>query len=489
MILKKHTVSPFAIALIFLGIWLALGMAINTSLYADNFEQFDWAHGMEIGYWKHPPITTWILIAFQSLAGVHVFNTYIVCFVCWAVTLYFYWRLARLLLPSHLADFALLLLSSTYMLTWRAQLFNHNVTLVMMTTITTWFFFRLMSKPQAKLWEWACLGLLSALAILSKYQSMVGLFGLLISFSLLYKKNNRPNLLRLAFAFCVFLVVLSPHLYWFYKHYHMISSFSLNAVSVSRSWLERCHSLLGFFTQQLRFFLVPLIISMILWAAHHLRERGRSNEAVLLVRRPDRVWLLSLVVFPIAFVVLMNQLLGMTLANHWGFGILLFVPMLLAWYLGRVIGPEKFSFLGVYVLFQLINLGAYYGMKDHAKHSVMTHQYDEFYPSQQMADAVKETWALQTNCPMKVISGPTFEAGIVSLYSGQYPAVVEFGDLRKSPWIKEEDLALHGYVVISHDIQQLQNLGEVHTLPDSVKQRYLPLKDFYWVNIIPKHPC
>ena len=137
MILKKHTVSPFAIALIFLGIWLALGMAINTSLYADNFEQFDWAHGMEIGYWKHPPITTWILIAFQSLAGVHVFNTYIVCFVCWAVTLYFYWRLARLLLPSHLADFALLLLSSTYMLTWRAQLFNHNVTLVMMTTITT----------------------------------------------------------------------------------------------------------------------------------------------------------------------------------------------------------------------------------------------------------------------------------------------------------------------------------------------------------------
>ena len=254
MILKKHTVSPFAIALIFLGIWLALGMAINTSLYADSFEQFDWAHGMEIGYWKHPPITTWILIAFQSLAGVHVFNTYIVCFVCWAVTLYFYWRLARLLLPSHLADFALLLLSSTYMLTWRAQLFNHNVTLVMMTTITTWFFFRLMSKPQAKLWEWACLGLLGALAILSKYQSMVGLFGLLIAFSLLYKKNNKPNLLRLAFAFCVFLVVLSPHLYWFYKHYQMISSFSLNAVSVSRSWLERCHSLLGFFTQQLRFF-------------------------------------------------------------------------------------------------------------------------------------------------------------------------------------------------------------------------------------------
>jgi len=487
MILKKHTVSPFAITLIFLGIWLALGMAINTSLYADNFEQFDWAHGMEIGYWKHPPITTWILIAFQSLAGVHVFNTYIVCFVCWAVTLYFYWRLARLLLPSHLADFALLLLSSTYMLTWRAQLFNHNVTLVMMTTITTWFFFRLMSKPQAKLWEWACLGLLSALSILSKYQSMVGLFGLIIAFSLLYKKNNRPNLLRLAFAFCVFLVVLSPHLYWFYKHYQMISSFTFGSMSVSRSWLERSHSLFGFFAQQFRFFLVPVLISLVLMAVY--RKRKRIDEPALLATYPNRSWVLSLVVFPIAFVIVMNQLLGMALANHWGFGILLFVPMLLAWYLGRVIGPEKFSFLGVYVLFQLINLGAYYGMKDHAKHSVMTHQYDEFYPSQQMADAVKETWALQTNCPMRVISGPTFEAGIVSLYSGQYPAVVEFGDLRKSPWIKEEDLALHGYVVISHDIQQLQNLGEVHALPDSVKQRYLPLKDFYWVNIIPKHPC
>ena len=489
MPIKRIVVSPLGLALIFLAIWLSLAMALNTSLYADNFEQFDWAHGIEIGYWKHPPVTTWILIAFQSIAGVHLFNTYIICFVCWATTLYFFWRLAQLLLPSHLADFALLLLSSTYMLTWRAQLFNHNVTLVLMTTITTWFFFEMMLKPQTKTWEWVCLGFLSAVAILSKYQSVVGLLGLLIVFSFLYKRNHDRNLLGMGFAFFVFLLVLSPHLYWFYKHYQMISGFTFNSISASRPWLGRCHSLFGFFAQQIRFFLAPILISLILIVASRLRERDAIDGGILLASYPSRVWIIGLVLFPIAFVVFMNQVLGMALANHWGFGIFLFFPLLLAWLLGRVIDPARFSFLGIYVVFQLINLSAYYEIKHHAKYSVMTHQYDEFYPSQQMADIVKNTWVLQTNCPIRYISGPTFEAGIISLYSGQYPSVLEYGDFKMSPWVRKEDLALHGYIAITHDIDQLKSLGEVHTLPDSLKQKYIPLKDFYWVNLVPKQPC
>lgn len=488
MPIKRIVVSPLGLALIFLAIWLSLGVALNTSLYADNFEQFDWAHGTEIGYWKHPPLTTWILIVFQFFAGVHVFNTYIVCFICWAVTLYFFWRLARLLLPPNLADFALLLLSSTFMLTWRAQLFNHNVTLIMMTTVTTWFFFSLMLKPQIRPWAWACLGLLGALTILAKYQSVVGLLGLLVAYYFLYSSNRR-DLKGMALAFFIIFLVLSPHLYWFYKHYQMISSFTFNAVTVSRSWLDRCHSLLGFLAQQLRFFLVPILISLVLLIANRLRERDAIDGRALLASCPSRVWIISLVLFPIAFVVLMNQVLGMTLANHWGFGIFLFFPLFLSWLLGRAIGPAHFSFLGVYIVFQLINIGAYYEIKQHAKHSVMTHQYDEFYPSQEMADAVKASWKLQTNCPIRYISGPTFEGGIVSVYSGQYPAVVEFGDLRKSPWIREEALALDGYIRISHDILEIKDLGEVHALPDWIRQRYLPLKDFYWVNILPRHGC
>ena len=49
------------VAIFFLAIWVSLSAFINTSQFGDNFEQFNWAHSWEWGYWKHPPLTTWLL--------------------------------------------------------------------------------------------------------------------------------------------------------------------------------------------------------------------------------------------------------------------------------------------------------------------------------------------------------------------------------------------------------------------------------------------
>ena len=92
--------------------------------------------------------------------------------------MFFYRRLAGLMLSQKAADFSLMLLATSFMFTWRAQLYNHNLTLVMMTVVTVWYFFSRVQKESVPNGEWLVLGALAAIAVLSKYQSVIALLGL-----------------------------------------------------------------------------------------------------------------------------------------------------------------------------------------------------------------------------------------------------------------------------------------------------------------------
>ena len=46
------------------------------------------------------------------------------------------------------------------------------------------------------------------------------------------------------------------------------------------------------------------------------------------------------------------------------------------------------------------------------------------------ARAVARDWSEVTSCPMRVVVGPTFEAGVVSVYNGGTAKVLEGGDFR-----------------------------------------------------------
>ena len=119
----------------------------------------------------------------------------------------------------------------------------------------------------------------------------------------------------------------------------------------------------------------------------------------------------------------------------------------------------------------------------------MTHRYDEVYPAQLLSNIVVETWNKATGCPLKFIDGPPFEGGIVSVYSGQYPAVLEYGIPVKSPWIDLAKMKADGYILMGTQPAELGSYGQVYTLPKVIKDKYPPLQNFYWVNIHPKHAC
>lgn len=474
---------PLYFVWFFSFVWLLLSYSINTAQYGDNFEQFDWAHGVEISYWKHPPITTWLLAALNNLIGVHPFNTYLLCFLCLSVTVYFYRRLAGLILSQKAADLSLLFLASSFMFTWRAQLYNHNLTLVMMTVVSSWYFFSLIQKENIQKRQWLFFGVLAALAILTKYQAVISLFGLLVAFFWVRKKPNRQEWLGFGLVLFAFFAVLAPHIYWFYKNYSLISQYTFHFFSLTRPWVERANSLTGFLLQQLRFFLVPLLIYLLILK---LRPASSQKLKCLPLRK---VFLFTQVLLPVICVAILNQIAGMGLANHWGFSIFVFLPIFLAGRLESRLDGLNISLLKIFIVVQCICIALFVGMKLHAKHSIMTHKYDEFYPGQMISDVVSNEWKRETNCPLRYIDGPPFEAGIVSVYSGSYPAVLEGGEPIKSPWIDLNDMKQQGYILMKRNVEELRKFGPVFTLPLNIKQQYQPLRDLYWVNVLPQKAC
>jgi len=484
--MKSFNQSIF-FAYLFLGLWLILSFYLNPSQFGDNFEQFNWAHSFEWGYWKHPPLTTWLMIEFQSLFKFHPSNTYLLCFLCLSTTLFFYWKLARLLTSQKIADFSVLLLSTSFMFTWRAQLFNHNVVLIMMLTLSTWAFFYLIKLKNSFWWQWSLFGFICGLTFLTKYQGLLNLTGLLLVL-ISIKAYKDPNIVRgLICAFIAFFIAIAGHLDWIYQHHRLITSYTIDRFH-NYSWLERTLNLIGFYLQQIRFFLIPIVTYFILNFIGKRQKHSYPLSKLNFFQQVNITWVWSLVLFPALTVIVLNQLGGVKLANHWGFATFLFIPLMLAVISEKKLPKNKSLIIVLFVVIQIISMVSLIVSKNLYKPSESRRK-DEGYPAQIIAKTVEETWEREIQCPLKIISGPAFEAGMVSVYSKTYPVVLEENDMAKSPWINQALIDQYGLVLISQKINSLEDMINIHTMPQDIIQKYPPLKNFYWANIPPKTEC
>ena len=73
----------FACALI----WSALPSVLLSAPHGDNVEQLNWAHAIQWGYFKHPPLPTWLLRAGIEVFGASAPLTYALAMACVAIAL------------------------------------------------------------------------------------------------------------------------------------------------------------------------------------------------------------------------------------------------------------------------------------------------------------------------------------------------------------------------------------------------------------------
>lgn len=428
--------------------WVLLMGASSPAQYADSIEQYNWAHSLEPGYWKHPPLPTWLMRGAIEAMGATHWTSHALAALCLGATVLFTWRLAALLLPPGAAALAPLLLAMHHAFSLRAQVYNHNTVLVLGASAMAWAAVR--AGQSQRTVHWLLFGAFTGATLLAKYQAAVPAAALVFGLWWTGALRKPGALVRLAAAGSLAALVFLPHAWWAWRESVPTLSY-LHESAPTLEPMARPLAALKFFAGQLSMIGAMLLLVLLVLGAQWLHRRAMrpGHEAPIEPALQTRRWLFALVGMPVVLVAAAVLLTGFTPQRYWGMQTLQFLPLWLAWRLVRLRPPPGLQWPLAAALGIQAATAVYVVRESHDPDALARlHSLDRVMPAREIASAALSAWQGATACPLRYVSGPGFLAGLVSVYSGQYPAVLEDGDTSKSPWIDEAAMDEAGFVRI-----------------------------------------
>ena len=434
-----HAVLVSAAIVVLWALWAA---AFNTAQFGDNIEQFNWAQSLELGYHKHPPLPSLVLGLVIKLFGPSVYWAYALATLCLLGTLAFTWLIGRELLGERLAAAAVVLWGLNLSFSQRVQLYNHNTVLVLCIAAAVWFAMR--ATRGHWLW-WIATGAVAGAAMLSKYQALVPLGGLLLALVLTGRLKRPAQWGGFALAAATMLAVFAPHAAWVVQNDFSTLRYAADAVESASLW-TRLRFVIAFAANQIRLAFPPLVAIGICWV-WMLRARGDRPEASDATVVPEfGRWMFGLVWATLLVLLAMALLGGVSLRNHWGVQALQFFPLWIAVVWDRRIAIDLAKLVCAALAVQALSL-TLYAVEHRDPNAVLSsRRIDTAYPGRRLARTAVAHWATATRCPLHYVEGSVFDAGLVSLYSGGKVQV--FDSDRATPWVRAEDLQRDGALFV-----------------------------------------
>ena len=430
-------------------LWAIWAAYFNTAQFGDNIEQFNWAQSLELGYHKHPPLPSLALGLVIRAFGPSVYWAYVLATLCLLGTLWFTWLIGRELIGDRLAAAAALLWGLNLSFSQRAQLYNHNTVLVLFIAAAVWCAMCATRGGQSRAGWWAACGMVAGAAVLSKYQALVPLAGLLLALVLTGRMPRATHWLGFAIAVVLMLAVVAPHATWVVRNDYTTLRYASEAVE-SATVSMRLKFVLSFAANQLRLASPALLAIALGW--FWMRHSGGSESAI---ERRDmsptaatafRGWMIGLIGFTLAVLLVMALASGVSLRNHWGVQALQFLPLWLVVWWDRRIAIDLRVLTLIALAVQALSLTLYAVEHRDPRAVVSSRRIDTAYPARRLARTAVAHWAQATKCPLRYVEGSVFDAGLVSLYSGGQVQV--FDSERATPWVRTEDLQRDGALFV-----------------------------------------
>lgn len=428
--------SAFAIAC-----WVALAAWTNHSQLQDSLEQFVWGQSLEWGYWKHPPLTSWLMWAGLQVFGPVPWITYLLGGLVTVLAMLCTTRLAQLLAGDRVAVLTALLLALHYGFTRRAQMFNHNTVLIACMAMAALATFEAVRRNRRR--DWVLAGLAAGLALMAKYQAALPLAGLLLAIVL--SGEGRRCLPGIVWASVCAAAVVLPHGIWALQHDLQSVNYAVSSIEGGTGHHRPHHlRLVPVVAMQAKYFLTVGGFAALLWIAARWRRGGAPARPAPMTAL-QRQWFAGLVLVPMA-VLLGAAALGVEVQSHWGFQASQFLVVPIAILVSRRFGNWSRLHTAAWLAMQVLAMTVFFveaGEKPRPGDQPGVWQ----LPAEEVARAVEAQWRIHGGgCELRYLRGSVALAGMVSAYGGQRLQVLEDGDPSKSPWIDLEAMRTSGFV-------------------------------------------
>lgn len=431
---------------------LLWGLAFGLTYQApeiDSAEQFVWAFSLENGYWKHPPMPSWIMHGLLSVFGPSVALPFVATQACVAVALMLVWRLGCEFMSPRRALIATSLTSLVAYHNIGADSFNHSTALLPFQAATALFFYL---ATRRRSWQlWAVAGLCAGLSLLVKYTALMPIVGLLLYFALDRRLHNRAGFLGLGIAFATFAAVLLPHVLWLQSADFLPFQYARSVARPMPGLLATLKGLAEFtLIQALR--LAPMLLGLAFVVAWRRGSVANANAPSGSVRQLLFLWIVALspLVLTMAFAVATQT----ELQSRWGSNAFLYCGLIALACVKRIDSPLMLrrTIAFVAATHVVLSLGMTVGKTVVADWVHFRTRAN--FPGALLAAKASAIWKGRTDAPLRIVVSDIWLGGNIVAHSGGRVAVLIDGYVFKSPWVDEKAVTACGALVLDDQTEQ-----------------------------------
>ncbi len=489
-------------------LWTLLSAISHSAPDKDNIEELVWASSFEWGYFKHPPVPSWILYPLVLLFGKSVWLTFFAGQSVCALGLWLLWKFGCEFTTPRRSLIAMLMVSVTAYFSIRADMYNHNSVQMWSIVASTWLYYRALRYQHARDWLW--LGAACGVAFLTKYSALIQFAAFFVFFVYAGHWRDRRAWRGAAMALAVFLLVISPHIHWLIHHhfgplhYADTSIFPTSGGSFSES-----HQIAEFLSTQLGR-LSPMLVAWLAVAYWQFRASRRSSTPKILVAtRPyaralsawDRSFLVIVGGSPVLLTVTVSAFIEAHLGASWATTFFVLFGFYTFWWLG---GDEREvlrrTAITVMTIQILMAAGYAIGRGPLAYHTGM--ETNSTYPGSIISRRMRAIWHQYVpTAPLTLVAAHTWLGGNIAIHMHPSPEILEDGKPELSPWIKSHNPLRCGALIAMSSVdypsgatnEVLNRLYEEAPYKGVIRQRWSaptsPLITIRWAVIPPTTSC
>lgn len=452
-------------------VWTVLPSILFCKLHVNAIDNYACGVEFQMGYYKHPPFSSWIIGLWFKIFPVNNFFFFLLEQINRAIGFIFLYLLALKMLPKNKAYLSVILLELihfyTFSTTFRADALQHETIQLSLWPMAMYFFY--LSIFYDKTIHWILLAFSCVAVVLSRYSGGILLITFFCTYILLYKKLQLTFFKKnIYICMLTFLIFLLPHIVWEFEQWKIAGPSCLNYALNIRYSVDNAQSIKRFlsapyllYTQFL--FLLP--ITLIGYFVLKIRKKSFVN-----LSSSHHIFVLCMTFLPFIELIFVGVLKQCWIPSRfatplWGcIGIFtLLIANDIVKHQEKIIEKIVYGFISIFVIGTLFFKG----------YQIIT-KTEPFPYDQLLAKHITNDWHKTYNKPLKYSSDYYF-----SFYSPDHPSTLLYLDYNVSTWIKEEDIKKNGMVI-------LLNLDQFSFYKPNFPTTFITLNDDYAKWIKPK---
>ena len=449
-------------------LWTLAPALLFENFPLDSIENIGWGREWQLGYYKHPPLQSWLTVLVLATGAVwplYLLSQLAICAVYVAI-----YALGREIVGPVASLWAVVLCSLVFYFNIPTPEFNANV---VQMPIWAWSAVMLWWAITRRHWYyWVLLGALAALAFYAKYSAVilwVSLFGAMIAIPDGRKalSTKGPYLAALSA-----LALMSPQLWWL-QDANFMPFDHLQRRSKDLTGIERIIA-------PLRFLLAQLVYhgGVFLLLAIGFIWRWPKTSDHISIETQSRNFVLALAFIPLLLSSLYPLISGGGIRSMWGAPMANWTTLaVVMWLRPPTAGsPRRRMLMTWMILFTLAPLAV--GALSPLSPTLLSHPKRTALPGEKLAQQLTSIWRGHTNAPLRIVAGSTWHAGVIGAYSPDRPAVFFGNQWSYNPWVTPELMHQQGVLMVWEGTQSTLLHGRRIDARGSVTAAYRYAPDY-----------